>query len=84
MSSEDLDYNLEDIKISGEHPGKIIELDGIRYQVEVDLTREASTKVAKTSAWKCVDGEVYEVKNYSKLAKLHNIFMEKYSGDSDE
>ena len=71
-------YTLEDIKIIGEKPHMGIELDDRTYEVEVDLTKEYSTKVAKTKAHYYEYGQCYEVKNWSKLEELYDIFMNRY------
>lgn len=75
---ENINYNLDDIKLSGYKPRMGIELDGRTYEVEVNMKMKDSTKVAKTTAYYRFEGEVYEVKNYSKLAQLYEIFMDRW------
>jgi len=80
MSEEDdaTQYTLEDIKIIGEKPRMVIELDDRTYEVEVDMTKEYSTRVVKTTAYYYENGQCYEVENWSKLEELYDIFMKRY------
>ena len=78
-------YNLDDIKISGEKPGMIIEHDGRKYEVELDLRIDEDQLVRRTSAWYYVDdsNEVYEVKNHQTLRELHEIFIDRYIEETE-
>ena len=73
-------YNLDDIKISGEKPRRVIEYNDREYEVELDLSIDEDQPVSRTSAWYYVDdsNEIYEVKNHQTLRELHEIFIYKY------
>lgn len=84
LDKEAKQYTLEDIKLIGYKPQMGIELDDRLYEVEVDLSKEYSTKIAKITAHYYEYGECYEVENWSKLEKLYDIFMDRCENKKED